>query len=57
MSEERMGREIDRQIGAALTAMWTLQQSIVVKKEQSWKKKLLIYWLIHVSTLAYGRGL
>ncbi|KAK3551509.1 hypothetical protein QTP70_017371 [Hemibagrus guttatus] len=39
-SERRMDREIDRRIGAAAAVMWSMYQSVVVKKELSQKAKL-----------------
>lgn len=48
-------REIDRWIGAAV--MWTLGQSIMVKRENSRKVKLSISLLIYDPTLTYGRKL
>ena len=40
MSEGKMEQEIDRWIGAASAVMWTLSQSVVVKRELSQKAKL-----------------
>ncbi|KAK3526805.1 hypothetical protein QTP70_033550 [Hemibagrus guttatus] len=56
-SEGRMDREIDRRIGAAAAVMWSMYQSVVVKKELSRKAKLLIYQSIYVPTLTYGHEL
>ena len=43
--------EINRWIRAASAVMWTLNQSVVVKKELSRKEKLSIYRSIYVPTL------
>ncbi|KAK3546788.1 hypothetical protein QTP86_001940 [Hemibagrus guttatus] len=56
-SEGRMDREIDRRIGAAAAVMRSMYRSVVVKKELSWKAKLLIYQSIYVPTLTYGHEL
>ncbi|KAK3509762.1 hypothetical protein QTP70_008395 [Hemibagrus guttatus] len=56
-SEGRMDREIDRRIGAAAAVMWSMYQSVVVKKELSRKAKLSIYQSIYVPTLTYGHEL
>ncbi|KAK3552451.1 hypothetical protein QTP86_011720 [Hemibagrus guttatus] len=56
-SEGRMDREIDRRIGAAAAVMRSMYQSVVVKKELSWKAKLSIYQSIYVPTLTYGHEL
>lgn len=45
-------REIDRWIGAAV--MWTLGQSIMVKRENSRKVKLSVCLFIYDPTLTYG---
>ncbi|MDG2590061.1 hypothetical protein P7M45_24300, partial [Vibrio parahaemolyticus] len=45
-SEGRMEHEMDRRY-------WT----VVVKRELSWKAKLLFYWSIYISTLTYGHEL
>ncbi|KAK3509001.1 hypothetical protein QTP70_015948 [Hemibagrus guttatus] len=57
MSEGRMDREIDRQIGAAAAVMRSMYRSVVVKKELSRKAKLSIYQSIYVPTLTYGHEL
>ncbi|XP_058625585.1 uncharacterized protein LOC131536570 [Onychostoma macrolepis] len=56
-SEGRMEREIDRWIGAAAAAMWSMYRSVVVKKGLSQKAKLSIYRSIYVLTLTYGHEL
>ncbi|KAK3541564.1 hypothetical protein QTP86_031079, partial [Hemibagrus guttatus] len=56
-SEGRMDREIDRWIGAATAVMRSMYQSVVVKKELSWKAKLSIYQSIYIPTLTYGHEL
>ncbi|KAK3545415.1 hypothetical protein QTP70_007410 [Hemibagrus guttatus] len=56
-SEGRMDHEIDRRIGAAAAVMWSMYQSVVVKKELSRKAKLSIYQSIYVPTLTYGHEL
>ncbi|KAK3548517.1 hypothetical protein QTP70_013366 [Hemibagrus guttatus] len=56
-SEGRMDREIDRRIGAAAAVMRSMYRSVVMKKELSWKAKLLIYQSIYVPTLTYGHEL
>ncbi len=56
-SEGRMEREINRRIGAALAVTWALYRTVVVKREMSWKGKLLIYQSIYVPTLTYGHEL
>ena len=56
-SEGRMQLEIDGRIRAALAAMQTLKQSVVVKRELSQKAKLSIYKSIYVPTLTYGHEL
>ncbi|KAK3558298.1 hypothetical protein QTP86_014684 [Hemibagrus guttatus] len=55
-SEGRMDHEIDRRIGA-VAVMRSMYRSVVVKKELSWKAKLLIYQSIYVQTLTYGHEL
>lgn len=50
MSEGEMECEINRQIGAASAVMWSLHPSLMVKKQQSRKVKLSIYWSICVPT-------
>ncbi|KAK3565546.1 hypothetical protein QTP86_011913 [Hemibagrus guttatus] len=50
-SEGRMDREIDRWISAAAAVMRSMYRSVVVKKELSWKAKLLIYQSIYIPTL------
>ncbi|KAK3574089.1 hypothetical protein QTP86_002857 [Hemibagrus guttatus] len=57
MSEGRMDREIDRQIGAAAAVMRSMYRSVVVKKELSRKAKLSIYQSIYAPTLTYGHEL
>ena len=57
VTRSHLEREIDRQIGAAATIIWSLYQSVVVKKELSQKAKLSIYWSIYVPTLPYGHDL
>ena len=37
--------------------MWSLYQSVIVKRELSRKAKFLIYWSIYVPTLTYGHEL
>ena len=56
-SEGRMGREMDRRIGAASAVMRTLYRSVVAKRELSRKAKLSIYRSIYVPTLTYGHEL
>ena len=56
MSEGKMEREMDRQIGAALALLQALYRSVVVK-DLSLKAKLSIYRLIYVPTLTYGHEL
>ncbi|KAK3548003.1 hypothetical protein QTP70_001912 [Hemibagrus guttatus] len=56
-SEGRMGREIDRRIGAAAAVMRSMYRSVVVKKELSRKAKLSIYQSIYIPTLTYGHEL
>ncbi|KAK3508670.1 hypothetical protein QTP70_003319 [Hemibagrus guttatus] len=56
-SEGRMDREIDRRIGAAAAVMQSMYRSVVVKKELSWKAKLLIYQSIYVPALTDGHEL
>ncbi|KAK3561961.1 hypothetical protein QTP86_019076, partial [Hemibagrus guttatus] len=56
-SEGRMGREIDRRIGAAAAVMRSMYRSVVVKKELSREAKLSIYQTIYVPTLTYGHEL
>ena len=52
-----MEREINRRIGAVSAVLWTLRQSVVVKRELSQKTKLSIYRSIYVPTLTYGHEL
>ncbi|KAF7644066.1 hypothetical protein LDENG_00228770, partial [Lucifuga dentata] len=54
MSEGRMGREIDRRIGAASEVLQMLHRTIVVKRELSQKARLSIYQSIYVLILTYG---
>ncbi len=56
MSEGRMEREIERQIGAASAVMRSMYRS-VVEKELSCKAKLSIYRSIYMPTLTYGHEL
>ncbi|MDF4341185.1 hypothetical protein P3480_25615, partial [Vibrio parahaemolyticus] len=56
-SEGRMKHEVDRWFGAVSAVMWALRRTIKVKRELSWKAKLLIYWSIYVPTLTYGHEL
>ncbi len=51
-SEGKMEREIDRWTASAV--MWTLNRSVVVKRELSRKAKLSIYQSIYIPTLTYG---
>uniref|UniRef100_A0A3B3QX38 Reverse transcriptase domain-containing protein n=1 Tax=Paramormyrops kingsleyae TaxID=1676925 RepID=A0A3B3QX38_9TELE len=57
MSEGRMEREINRQIGAASAVMRVLHRPVMVKKELSQKAKLSIYQSIYGPTLTYGHKL
>ncbi len=56
-SEGRMEWETDRWIGAASAVIWSMNRSVVVKKELSCKPKLSIYRSIYVPTLTYGHEL
>ena len=56
-SEGKMGREIDRRIGAASAVMRALRRSVMARRELSRKAKLSVYQLIFVSTLTYGHEL
>ncbi|KAI3351691.1 hypothetical protein L3Q82_020526, partial [Scortum barcoo] len=57
MSEGKMQREIDRQIGAASAVMRSVYQTVVVKKELSGKAKLSIYRSIYTPTSPMGEKL
>ncbi|KAF7652554.1 hypothetical protein LDENG_00095270 [Lucifuga dentata] len=57
MSEGRMEREIDRQIGTASEVLRTLYRTVVVKRELSQKARLSIYQSIYVPILTYGHEL
>ena len=56
-SKGKMQRQIDRHICTALTVMWKLKLSVVVKRELSQKAKVTIYRSIYVPTLIYGHEL
>lgn len=43
----------ERDINKQTVAMWTVYQSVVMKRELSIKAKLSIYQLIYVPTLTY----
>ncbi len=52
-----MKREIDRRIRAASAVIRTLNWSVVVKRELSWKVKLSVYRSTYILTLTYGHEL
>lgn len=57
MSKAKMAHLNNRWIGALLSAIQTLYQTVVGQKELSQKAKVSMYWLAFVKTLTYGRKL
>jgi len=57
MNRCKKRQEINRQIGVAPVGMLMLYRTVVIKKELSWKAKLLICQSVYASSLIYGQEL